>query len=285
MTKTTIEWATDVWNPTTGCTKVSPGCKNCYAERIANRFWGERKFSDVQCHPERLDQLRRWRKPRRIFVDSMSDLFHPDVPDDFIWKVFETMILGNRRHTYMILTKRPARMKAWFDVYQERFWNYHAPNQTPREYVTVPWPDPCIWLGVSVENQQAADERIPLLLQTPAAVRFVSVEPMLEKIDLWKFATREETFGSMYDYRGEYEFYQVAGFPKGKVKISEGIDWVICGCESGSGARPMELDWARSLRDQCQDAGVPFFLKQAAINGKLVKMPELDGKVWAEYPL
>jgi protein gp37 len=245
---TGIEWADKVWNPVTGCTKVSEGCRNCYAEAYARRFWGERKFDQVVCHEDRLDAISHWRKPVRIFVNSMSDLFHPDVPDEFIWKVFERMTYGNRRHTYMILTKRPERMKTWFEKFQERFWHYHAPDKPQGEYVAAPWPDPCIWLGVSVENQAAADERIPLLLQTPAAVRFVSVEPMLGPVDMephlqyWPF---HENYKMTWDMT---EF--------------EGLDWVICGGESGPHARPMHPDWVRALRDQCIEAGVPFFFKQ-----------------------
>ena len=257
---TSIEWADKVWNPVTGCNKVSQGCKNCYAERIAHRFWGDRKFTDVQLHPERLNDLSHWRIPARIFGNSMSDLFHEAVPDDFIWLVLDAMTRGNRRHTYMILTKRPARMKSWFDKYQEKFWHYHEPNEPQREYVSAPWPDPCLWLGVSVEDQQAADQRIPYLLQTPAAGRFVSCEPLL----------------------GPVKFADVPGL--NRIGNGPGLDWVIVGGESGPGARPMQIEWARSLRDQCQTAGVPFFLKQMPVNGKLVKMPELDGKVWNEYP-
>jgi protein gp37 len=254
MTKTTIEWADEVWNPTTGCTKVSQGCKNCYAERIANRFWGERKFTDVQCHSERVLQPLHWRKPRRIFVDSMSDLFHPSVPAEFIHDVFSSMIgYGNTRHTFMILTKRPERMFEVLTSEMFTFWHRQDANDHVKNHV---------WLGVSVENQQTADERIPLLLQTPAAVRFVSVEPMLGPVDL--DPTCRGFFGTLPN--------------------QPGIDWVICGCESGTGARPMELDWARSLKDQCVEAGVAFFLKQAVIGGKLVKMPELDGRVWDQYP-
>ena len=215
MTKTSIEWCDEIWNPTTGCTKVSAGCKNCYAERIAKRFWGERKFTDVQCHPERLDKPFYWRKPRRVFVDSMSDLFHPDVPDDFILEVFVAME-DSPNYTFMILTKRPDRMLD----FRKRRWVIRDGE---------PWVYPNIWLGVSVENQQAADERIPLLLQTSAAVRFVSVEPMLEKIDLRKvqMPDGDDLGPTLFNFG-----YDV------------GIDWVICGCESGPGARPMELDWA-----------------------------------------
>jgi protein gp37 len=196
MGKTSIEWATDVWNPVTGCTKLSKGCKNCYAKSrhdMRHKAYQEGKgvpeqystsFETVRLHPNRLEIPLHWRQPRRIFVNSMSDLFHPDVPDEFIWRVFRAMTFGNRRHTYMVLTKRPARMKEWFDGYQEKFWHYHAPGEPQRKYVSVPWPDPCIWLGVSVEDQKAADERIPLLLQVPAAVRFVSCEPLLGPVDL-----------------------------------------------------------------------------------------------------
>lgn len=264
MAKTKIEWATDVWNPTVGCTKVSEGCRNCYAERMFERFHPGQKFSEVQWFAERLEQPLHWKEPRRIFVDSMSDLFHVKIPHHFISQVFWIMEMAPL-HTFMILTKRPKRMYEWIrDCY---------PTSLPN-----------VWLGVSVEDQKTADERIPLLLQTPAAVRFVSVEPMLGRIDLWKLATCEETFGSLYDHRGTYPFYQELGWPNKSIKIHDGIDWVICGCETGPYRRPMELDWARSLRDQCQEAGVPFFLKQAEIDGKLVKMPELNGKIWDEMP-
>jgi len=243
MAKTKIEWADMVWNPTVGCTKISQGCKNCYAERIYLRFNPDKKFSNVQCYPERLDQPFHWKKPCRIFVDSMSDLFHEKVPDEFIKQVFTVMISADW-HKFLILTKRPRRMQKII----ERYPIYKSEN---------------IWLGVSVEDQKTANERIPWLLKTPAAVYGVSVEPMLEKIDL-----------KMMVY-----------FCGGSSGLKDSHpDWVICGCESGPTARPMDLDWARSLRDQCQAANVPFFLKQAVINGKLIKMPELDGKQWMEYP-
>jgi protein gp37 len=241
MTKTKIEWADRVWNPVTGCTKVSEGCRNCYAERLASRFWGDRKFMDVMVHPERLNQPLSWKKPSRVFVNSMSDLFHPDIDHDFIGDVFR-MMEKTPQHTYLILTKRPKEMLYWFNLMNaERF----LPN---------------VWLGVSVEDQKTAEERLPLLLKTPAAVRFVSCEPLLGQVDFWKFASREETFGSMFDHRGSYGFYP--GLPPEPIKYHEGIDWVIVGGESGPNARPMHPDWARSIRDQCVDAGVPFFFKQ-----------------------
>lgn len=260
MAKTSIEWATDVWNPVTGCTKISAGCKNCYAEKIAGRFWGDRKFTDVQCHPERLEDPLHWKKPRRVFVNSMSDLFHEKLDFAYILTIFYRMATYDR-HTYIVLTKRAERIVEFFEYWQNKVEFYRSkmlPHFLP--------PLRNVWLGVSVENQQSADERIPYLLQTPAAVRFVSIEPMLEKIDL---------------RRGIYSM-----LPDGKPSGTsvEGLDWVICGCESGQSARPFEMDWARDLRDQCVAANVPFFFKQGRTDGKLVKMPELDGIVWNELP-
>ncbi|HAC16944.1 MAG TPA: hypothetical protein DCE78_13515 [Bacteroidetes bacterium] len=255
MTKTKIEWTDYSWNPVTGCTKISDGCKNCYAERIAKRFWN-RPFEKVWCHPERLADPSMWKKPKKIFVCSMSDLFHTDVPDDFIEQVFYTMALNARQHTYMILTKRPARMLEFMNGHHECVQSH-------------------VWLGVSAENQEMADERIPILLQTPAVVRFVSVEPMLEKIDLVQAGAL-----SVYVSGGG-----VGDYPLSRGLESNGISWVICGAESGHGARPFDMCWARDLKNQCQSAGVPFFLKQARINGQLLKMPELDGQIWEEYPV
>ena len=260
MTKTSIEWATDVWNPVTGCTKVSAGCKNCYAEKIAKRFWGDRKFTDVQCHEERLYEPFHWKKPRRVFVNSMSDLFHPDVPEEFIYRVFR--IMASSKHTYIILTKRPLRMNNLMMHIRERLISDHF-----REIVADL---PNVWLGVSVENQQAADERIPYLLQTPAAVQFVSVEPMLGPLSWLKHYLPCKIPCPRYERDG-------------KLVVAD-LDWVICGCESGQNARPFDMDWARDLRDQCQNANVPFFFKQGRVGGKLVKMPELDGQVWNEFP-
>ena len=255
MGKTKIEWTDKVWNPVTGCTKVSEGCRNCYAETMAKRFWRDRPFSEVRCHAERLEEISHWRKPVKIFVNSMSDLFHDDVPDDFIWKVFDKITRGNRRHTYMILTKRPRRMLEWFKKYQEKFWHYHAPGEPNRPYVVASWPDPCLWLGVSVEDQKTADERIPILLQIPAAIRFVSVEPMLGVVDLEPYL----------QYPPFHEYY------KHTFGLTEwrGLDWVICGGESGPGARPMHPDWARAVVKQCSMADIPIFVKQL-------------GSVWAK---
>lgn len=264
MTKTSIEWADEVWNPTTGCTKVSEGCRHCYAERVAGRFWKDRKFSEVRMHPERLEEPLHWRNPRRVFVDSMTDLFHPAVPFEFIDQVFMAMASARTsHHKFLILTKRPDRMLK----YIESFKNSRGWYRRESDGIAFgKWPLPNVWLGVSTEDQKAADARIPLLLQTPAAVRFISVEPMLESINIKPY---------LYGWHSD---------PRPPEK-DPGIDWVICGAESGPGARPFNMDWSRSLRDQCQNAGVPFFFKQGVDNdGKLVKMPELDSKVWEEFP-
>lgn len=221
--KSKIEWTDATWNPVSGCTKVSQGCKNCYAERVFPRAYATsarlgREFTDVRCHPVRLNQPVRWKRPRKIFVNSMSDLFHEAVPDEFIWDIFDVMF-RTHQHTYQILTKRADRMLKFCS--SERAFAKPLPN---------------VWLGVSVEDQETADERIPLLLQTPAAVRFVSYEPALGPVD-----------------------FRLTPNPS---PLTPSLDWVICGGESGPHARPMHPDWARSVRDQCQAAGVPFFFKQ-----------------------
>lgn len=280
-----IEWTDETWNPTTGCDKVSAGCKYCYAERIAKQYWGARKFTDLQLHPERLGIPLGWKKPRRIFVDSMSDLFHPDVPDEFIDKVFRIMI-SLPRHIFQILTKRPERMNKYLfrlmelplgtpidcDIFD--LWRGYY-GQVLDERPT--WPLPNICLGVSVENQAAADERIPWLLRTPASVRFVSYEPALGPVDFRHI-----------NNKGAFDWYDALNnlnpVDHTEFEFVPRVDWIIAGCESGTGARPARQDWFRSVRDQCVGAGVPFFLKQMIVKGKMVKMPELDGKVWEEYP-
>ena len=240
---TSIEWTDRVWNPVTGCTKVSAGCKHCYAEGIANRFFAKqyppntdgslRKFTDVRCHADRLDQPLHWKKPSRIFVNSMSDLFHEDVPFEFILACMARMVTADQ-HTYQILTKRPERAI--------EFDRWMISDDSP---CAVAWRKN-IWLGVSVENQATADERIPLLLQIPAAVRFVSAEPMIGPVDLLTIAP------DLHDMQSGHT-----------------IDWVICGGESGIGARPFDLAWAESLRAQCRASGVPFFMKQLG-SGSLI---------------
>jgi len=399
-TNTSIEWTDATWSPVTGCTKVSAGCKHCYAEGVAERFWGERKFTDVRCHPERLEAPLHWRKPRRVFVNSMSDLFHEDVPDEFIDRVFAVMALAPQ-HTFQVLTKRPERMRAWVSdpetpfrvtramdslhgtpraaeevrpiagfpgyfasshgtIYSERRghrrhmrpdygdqgharvqlhregesqrgkrmlvhrlvletfvgqppspdaqgrhldgnprnnaaenlswgeqgdnWGDSKRHGTHRRYskldqatvdairsraaqgesgealgrefgvsgtqvrnivagrqwatkALIGWPLPGVWLGVSVEDQRAADERIPLLLQTPAAVRFLSCEPLLGPLDLRSCL-------------------------EDRKRRHVGLDLVIVGGESGPNARPCDVAWVRSIVKQCEAAGLACFVKQ-----------------------
>lgn len=250
---TRIEWADKVWNPVVGCTPVSAGCANCYAKRIFERFSNGKPFSQVQLHLNRLEYPFRWMKPSRVFVNSMSDLFHEDVPDEFIDHVFTVMALSWKQ-TFMVLTKRPERMKAYLvdrysnggfstsEIIKGRVSGKPGPYPMNSEFK---WPLPNVWLGVTAENQRAADERIPLLLQTPAALRFVSVEPMLGPVDLW-CATFDNPNG---------------GKTGAVTSWGGGLDWVICGGESGPGARSMHPNWARDLRDQCLAAEVPFFFK------------------------
>lgn len=235
---TRIEWADKVWNPVVGCTPVSAGCAHCYAKRIHERFYQDKPFSMIQLHPERIEQPFRWMKPSRVFVNSMSDLFHEDVPDEFIHSVFSVMATAENQ-TFLILTKRPERMKKFCSKFGRSFATDEYSG--PRNEFLQPWPLPNVWLGVTAENQKATDERIPLLLETPAAVRFVSVEPMLGPVDLgaYLFADPERPEWSRLNR----------------------LHWVICGGETGPGARPMHPDWVRDLRDQCLAAGVPFFFK------------------------
>jgi protein gp37 len=238
--KTEISWTDATWNPVTGCTPVSPGCEHCYAARYSKRgigdFGNKRQFSEVRIHPERLGQPMRWRKPRKIFVCSMGDLFHESVPSGFIGGVYN-VIQRNPWHIFQILTKRPKRM---LELLGSGYYSKPLPN---------------LWLGVTAENQAMADERIPLLLQTPAAVRFVSVEPMLGPVNLMDIPW----------HPGRPTFPETDDLSDGRsaIHIVEGkrIDWVICGGETGPGARPMHPDWARLLRDQCVAAGVLFHFK------------------------
>ena len=235
MAATKIEWTDATWNPVTGCHKISPGCKHCYAERMSKRLHAagmpkyRNGFAVVTTHPDALDIPLRWRKPRAIFVNSMSDLFHDAVPDDFIRQVFAVMTQAHW-HRYQVLTKRPERLLALNE--------------------TLPWP-PQVWLGVSVESDRYVG-RIDLLRQTDAAVKFLSLEPLLGPLPSLNL---------------------------------HGIDWVIVGGESGPGARPMQREWAADIRDQCLAAGVPFHFKQwggvfKKRNGRL-----LDGREWNDFPV
>lgn len=245
MTKTKIEWATDTWNPVRGCSRVSEGCRNCYAERMAARFsgpgqpfevfaepvgrtsrGGSRWTGRVELIPEKLAEPLHWRKPRRVFVNSMSDLFHEALSDGHIIRVFSVMQRA-AQHTFLVLTKRAARM----------------PDVVARIMAPEP-PLPNVWLGVSCEDQETADERIPLLLQTPAAHRFVSLEPLLGPI---KFCDCDQ-------------YWPGEGHPPDCP--TQRLDGVIVGGESGPGARPCDVDWIRAIVRQCREAGVACFLKQ-----------------------
>lgn len=244
MNKTDIEWCDFTWNPVSGCTKVSEGCRNCYAERHAKRFWGARKFTDVRTHPERLDEPLLRKKPSVIFVNSMSDLFHLTIPREFVDCVFLRM-LQTPRHIYLVLTKRPEIAVAHFE----------AMNKT--QGARVPFIPPNVWVGVSVEDQKSADERIPALLKLPTQNLFVSAEPLLGPIDFTDLNYRFDN--SQLDcLRCDEPDEDCKDVPVG----TNTIKWVIVGGESGPEARPMHPDWARSIRDQCKAAHVPFFFKQ-----------------------
>ncbi|MGE0025729.1 MAG: DUF5131 family protein [Thermoleophilia bacterium] len=318
---TAIQWTDETWNPVTGCRKVSPGCKHCYAEGVADRFWASqyppvedtfsarpRRFTDVQVHPDRLEQPLSWRKPRRVFVNSMSDLFHEDVPDEFIEDVFGVMARA-QRHTFQVLTKRPERMRDWFDHRLREGWVHWAPvmDRVPGcERMAAEdwpgWPLPNVWLGVSVEDQQRADERIPLLLDTPAVCRFLSCEPLLEAVNLRQIELiAPEVHGTAPNrvvMPGAY-LDALTGHVAGPDDVLPAVDWVIVGGESGPQARPMDLAWARSLVEQGHAAGVPVFVKQLGrrparrIGGtdqhgpELIDLPRFrdnHGGDWDEWP-
>ena len=284
MAESKIEWTEHVWNPVRGCSIISPGCKNCYAMRDAARknsnpkvpsYKGFAIFNDrhephwtgkVELIPEQLEIPLRRRKPTRYFVNSMSDLFHESLPDEAIDRVFAVMALCPQ-HTFQVLTKRAERMQDYFDIpgYRQEMIGIEAEKRSGlsrwqdagcgASSMRATWilPFSNVWLGVSCENQQYANERIPLLLQTPAAVRFVSAEPLLGAIDLGG------AVGCGYYCDERVGHVDHAFWTRG---IKSPIDWVIVGGESGPDARPMHPDWARSIRDQCVAAKVPFFFKQ-----------------------
>lgn len=278
-----IGWTTATWNPVTGCSKVSPGCAHCYAESLSLRYkWTEKPWTpanatqNVVLYPERLDQPLRWKKPRMIFVNSMSDLFHEEVPDTYIERVFAVMAEA-QHHIFQVLTKRPERMLGHVRQIQSYVRRGLWGDVTD-------WPLPNVWLGVSVENQYWADKRIPLLLETPAAIRFLSCEPLLGPINFWQ----DTEVGPLTFLR-----------PTGYADIGQEdayIKWVIVGGESGSHMgtkehpnprykhRWMKPEWAQSIVDQCRGAGVPVFFKQGS--GPRPGMDEdLLGERIQEYPI
>ena len=239
--KSAIEWTDSTWNPVTGCSKVSPGCAHCYAERLSLRFrtsalpWTPANATaNVVLHPDRLDIPLSWRRPRMVFVNSMSDLFHELVPDEFIDRVFETMSLAPR-HVFQILTKRPERMAKWFASAGAKW------AREPLEHV---------WLGTSIENDRWT-LRADLLRDTPAAVRFISAEPLLGPLPSLDLTS---------------------------------IDWLIVGGESGPDHRPIDAAWVRDLRDRSEATRTAFFFKQWGGRTAKAGGRELDGRTWEEYP-
>jgi protein gp37 len=269
MGKTTgIEWTDSTWNPIRGCSRVSEGCRNCYAESVAARFSGPGQAYEglaefrvigentpnerVEPHwtgevgfiEKHLEDPIRWKEPAKIFVNSMSDLFHPGVKDEWLARIFWTMLKAPQ-HTYQILTKRPERMLQALLAARDAHENFRQS-----------WPPPNWWFGVSIEDQETAKRRLPILAQCPAAVRIVSYEPAIGPVD----------------------FVAAMG---GMPLLVSAFDWIICGGESGPHARPMHPNWARTVRDQCTAAGVPFFFKQwgawmpGAANG-FTQWPEID---------
>ena len=274
MGKSKIEWTEKVWNPVTGCTKVSDGCKYCYADRMFPRVYGNtnfsddgknirpRKFTDIKLHHDRIEQPLCWKKPSMIFVNSMSDLFHKDVPFEFIANIYDTMCLyplvcrkkdcaheepeclmdnSEQNHIYQILTKRPKRAKEFYDN-----MGYYSDPFEALSLERMYGKFKNIWLGVSVENQKTADERIPILLQVPAKVRWLSVEPLLEPIDIKRGISK--TF-------------------------LDNIHWVVIGAESKGHypGRICKIEWIEYIVDQCKRANVPVFVKQIHLNNELIK--------------
>jgi protein gp37 len=309
--RSAIEWTDATWNPVRGCSRVSTGCERCYAEGQAARFAGPgrpfeglaeftprgpRWTGKIRLVEDALELPLHWRKPRRVFVNSMSDLFHEDVPDEFIAAVFGVMA-SSPQHTFQILTKRAGRLRrwlAWLEQMAERVaavfdedpltWRRaHVlraaalrqgahPKASAGDLEERGWPLPNVWLGVSVEDQRAADERIPHLLATPAAVRFLSCEPLLGPVDLGDALSRE---GAPLDHGGASAEQEVPA-----------IDWVIVGGESGYRARPLEVEWVRSIVEQCRAAGVPAFVKQlgSAWTGPSYPFTDTKGADPEEWP-
>jgi protein gp37 len=285
---TKIEWTEATWNPITGCSVTSPGCANCYAMRLAGTRLRDHPSrtgltqdtkagpvwtGKVRFNEQWLDQPLRWKRPRMIFVCAHGDLFHESVPDEWIDRVFAVMALCPQ-HTFQVLTKRSARMREYLShpfvlnrvavaALDSKNWPERRQGTTfgsvangRREPATLQniWPLPNVWLGVSVEDQQRADERVPDLLATPAAVRWLSCEPLLGPVDLTRVRPPNCTWLDALEGREHIGPAVVEAVAK--------IDWIVAGGESGPGARPMHPEWARALRDQCAAAGVPFFFKQ-----------------------
>lgn len=276
--RSAIEWTESTWNPVTGCSKVSPGCAHCYAEAISLRFgrspgpWTPANAAEnVVLHPKRLDQPLRWKRPRMIFVNSMSDLFHEQIPDEFIARVFSVMALS-QRHTFQVLTKRPERAKkllggAWI---QSEVDSWLDEPERP-----LLWPLPNVWLGVSIENRRFV-HRADVLRQTPAAIRFISAEPLLGPLCEWMVCPTCSLSGPD-PHCDECEGVEYWPLQDG-LDLTE-IDWLICGGESGAGHRPMRIEWMRDLLELAVLYETAFFCKQdsGARSGRQGRIPD---EIW-----
>lgn len=277
-----IEWTETTWNPVTGCDRVSPGCDHCYALALSARLkaMGQAKYQadgdprtsgpgfGVTMHWEVVDQPLSWRRPKTVFVNSMSDLAHPKVSEGFMAAVFAVMGLASR-HQFQVLTKRPRRFRALLSkpAFRAAVATEMAQRAGDRAFVDAVragdpavWPLRSVWLGVSAEDGPRTRERLPVLAQTPAIVRFVSAEPLLEHIADALVCPHEDE------------------------PVLARMDWVIVGGESGPDHRPMHPDWARGVRDSCNKLGVPFFFKQWGGRTPKSAGSELDGRTWHEYP-
>jgi protein gp37 len=318
MAASAIEWTDEVWNPVTGCDRVSPGCAHCYALELAPRLraMGIAKYQrardggkssgpafGVTLHEDVLDQPLRWRRPRRVFVNSMSDLFHEEVPDLFIKRVWDVME-QSPEHTYQVLTKRPERMRAWVTAWLDRALDYaHRCETSERvEMRTSPAaidarararPLPNVWLGVSIENRRYFD-RADLLRETPAAVRFISAEPLLGRLvrSIERCPKRRAGDGQQcirpHEHPGDCSLTwgsTTADFGEWPAELDlGGIDWLIVGGESGPKHRPIREDWVRSLRDAAGRTDTAFFFKQWGGRTPKAGGRELDGRTWDEFP-
>lgn len=311
----TIEWTEATWNPVTGCSKVSPGCAHCYAETLTARYAGSKGWIEehrpwtpenaehnVRLRLERLEQPLRWSRPRMIFVNSMSDMFHELIPDEFIAQVFAVMAAAPQ-HTFQVLTKRPERMREWLTAVPEEdvgwlvgtsakqqieraletLWEDH-PTLTERQVENVPefveLPLPNVWLGTSIENRRHVDRAVSLG-DTPAAVRFISAEPLLGPLIPEMIEVEGDTGATTYTWKDDYygpglRFYNLDG--------DLAFNWLIAGGESGPDHRPMDPEWVRYLRDVCVHEQVAFFFKQWGGRTPKAGGRELDGRTWDQMP-